>query len=392
MPIFACQPSKGDKTMTGLRWYKLLLLGLVSVGALPYPSFHPAQAAFAADERKPATDPVKPVSISALWHDPGVISSLDLAFGEGGPAHAPPGDAIYSFEKEDLGGSSPKFYVKDQDGVQWLVKVGDEARGETAATRFVWAMGYFVDEDYFVPEIHVSGIAKLHRQSHSIHKDGTITNARLKRTPPKQKKLNTWAWADNPFHGSRELNGLRVMMALINNWDLKTVNNKVYGPKEGKDAAHKDDSDDKEGNSTDVADRGNNSSPQIPNVRYVVSDLGASCGRTGGFSSRSKGKLKDYQRDNFIRATTPETVDFVMRTKPGGILRVFKPHYYRQRTAMAETVENVPRADAKWIGGQLAQLTPEQIRSAFLAAGFTPREADGYRVELQKRIVELNAL
>jgi hypothetical protein len=385
--------------MRGLRWYKLLLLGFVSVAALPYPSAHPAQAAFAADERKPAADPVKPVSISALWHDPGEISSLDLSFGEGGRAHAPLGDAIYSFEKEDLGGTSPKFYVKDQDGVQWLVKVGDEARGETAATRVVWAMGYFVDEDYFVPEIHVSGMAKLHRKSRSIHKDGTITNARLKRAPPKQKKLNTWAWADNPFRGSRELNGLRVMMALINNWDLKTVNNKVYGVKEGKGATHKDDSDDKEEASTDLADGDNNSSPHIPdgerdvaNVRYVVSDLGASFGRTGGFSSRSKGKLKDYQKDNFIRATTPETVDFVMRTKPGGILRVFKPHYYRQRTAMAATVENVPRADAKWIGGQLAQLTPEQIRSAFLAAGFTPREADGYLVELQKRIVELNAL
>jgi len=384
--------------MAGLRWYKLLLLGVLGVAALPYPSAHPAQAVLAA-ERKPASDPVKPVSISALWHDPGEIPSLDLAFGEGGAAHAPRRDAIYSFEKEDLGGTSAKFYVKDQDGVQWLVKVGDEARGETAATRFVWAMGYFVDEDYFVPEMHVSGMAKLHRKSHSIHKDGTIANARLKRTQRKQKKLDTWAWADNPFRGSRELNGLRVMMALINNWDLKTVNNKVYGPKEAKDAAQKNASGDKEEISTDVQDRDNSSSTQIPdgesndeNVRYVVSDLGASFGRTGGFSSRSKGKLKDYQKDGFIRATAPETVDFVMRTKPGGILRVFKPHYYRQRTAMAETVENIPRADAKWIGGQLAQLTPQQIRSAFLSAGFTQKEADGYLVELQKRIVELNAL
>ena len=382
--------------MAGLCWYKLLLLGVLGFAALPYPSAHPAQAALPADERKPAPDPVKPVSISALWHDPGEISSLDLAFGEGGAAHAPRSDAIYSFEKEDLGGTSAKFYVKDQDGVQWLVKVGDEARGETAATRFVWAMGYFVDEDYFVSEMHVSGMAKLHRKSHSIHKDGTIANARLKRTQPKQKKLDTWVWADNPFRGSRELNGLRVMMALINNWDLKAVNNKVYGPKKEKDAAQNDDKGER---STDVEDGNNYNSPQTPdgessveNVRYVVSDLGASFGRTGGFSSRSKGKLKDYQKDGFVRAATPETVDFVMRTKPGGILRVFKPHYYRQRTAMAETVENIPRADAKWIGGQLAQLTPEQIRSAFLSAGFTPKEADGYLIELQKRIAELNAL
>jgi len=383
--------------MADSRWCKLLFLGLLSVAAFPYSAVHPAQAVLVADEHKPASDAVKPVPIAALWHDPGDISALDLTFGAGGPEHAPRSDTIYSFEKEDLGGTSTKFYVRDQSGVQWLVKVGDEARGETPATRFVWAMGYFVDEDYFAPEIHVSGMAKLHRKSRSIHENGTITNARLKRTQHGRKKLNTWAWADNPFLGSRELNGLRVMMALINNWDLKTINNKVYG--QAKDAARKDASGDKEEDSTDLEDGDNNSLPKIPagegsvgNVRYVVSDLGASFGRTGGYSSRSKGKVKDFAKDPFIRVTTPETVDFVMRTKPGGIVRVFKPNYYRQRSALADTVATIPRADAKWIGIQLAHLTPQQIRSAFLAAGFTPKEADGYLAELKKRIVELNAL
>jgi len=385
--------------MARSRVFRLFFLAFLLAAVSPPPAAHSAQTAFTSDERKPAAASLKPVAVDPLWRDPGEISSLDLAFGSGGKEHAPRADATYSFVKEDLAGTSTKFYVKDQDGVEWLVKVGDEARGETAATRFVWAVGFFTDEDYFVPELRVSGITKLRRHSKSIHKDGTVTNARLKRSTKNEKKLATWAWADNPFRGSRELNGLRVMMALINNWDLKTVNNKVYGPKEAKDAAQKNASGDKEEISTDVQDRDNSSSTQIPdgesndeNVRYVVSDLGASFGRTGGFSSRSKGKLKDYQKDGFIRATAPETVDFVMRTKPGGILRVFKPHYYRQRTAMAETVENIPRADAKWIGGQLAQLTPQQIRSAFLSAGFTQKEADGYLVELQKRIVELNAL
>src|SRR5262245_16338794 len=77
-----------------------------------------------------------------------------------------------------------------------------------------------------------SRASKLRRHSKSIHKDGTVTNARPKRSTKNQKKPATWAWADNPFRGSRELNVLRVMMALINNWDLKTVNNKIYGPKD----------------------------------------------------------------------------------------------------------------------------------------------------------------
>ena len=37
----------------------------------------------------------------------------------------------------------------------------------------------------------------------------------------------TWSWHDNPFVGTREFNGLKVMMALVNNWDLKDVNNRV---------------------------------------------------------------------------------------------------------------------------------------------------------------------
>jgi len=387
--------------MARSRVFKLFFLAFFLVAVFPHPAVHPAQAALSSDERKPAPEPVNPRPIDALWRDPGEISSLDLTFGSGGKEHAPRADATYSFVKEDLGGTSTKFYVKDQDGVEWLVKVGDEARGETAATRLVWAMGYFTDEDYFVPELHVSGMSKLHRHSKSVHQDGTITKARLKRSPKEQKKLATWAWGENPFRGSRELNGLRVMMALINNWDLKTVNNKIYGSKQdhpkqdegtpaaqdqkrklgdGNEAAEYDDGGAVDGNAVNA------------NVHYVVSDLGASFGRTGAFFSRSKGRVKDYTKDKFIRATTPETVDFVMRVRPGRMIRFLKPGYSRQRVAMAATVENIPRADVKWIGAKLAGLTPDQIRSAFASSGFTPKEVDGYLAELNKRIAELNAL
>jgi hypothetical protein len=387
--------------MAGSRVVRRYFLAFLAAAALPYLAVHCAQTRLAAGERKPAPDPVNPVSVRALWHDPGDVASLDLAFGSGGRAHAPREGATYSFVKEDLGGSSAKFYVRDDAGVEWLVKVGDEARGETAATRLVWAMGYFTDEDYFVRELHVSGLGKLRRHSKSIHKDGTITNARLKRSLEERKKVANWDWASNPFRGSRELNGLRVMMALLNNWDLKTVNNKVYAAKRdhakresdrsaGRDGQEKLGGGHDEANDSDA--RPDSGLPDAGSVRYVVSDLGASFGRTGAFFSRSKGKWKDFTKDKFISATTPETVDFVMRTKPGKLVRFFKPGYARQRVAMAATVQNIPRTDAKWIGAQLARLRPEQIRAAFAASGFTASEVEGYSAELAKRIAELNAL
>lgn len=42
------------------------------------------------------------------------------------------------------------------------------------------------------------------------------------------EKSGTWDWFENPFANKRELNGLRIMMALLNNRDLKDVNNQVY--------------------------------------------------------------------------------------------------------------------------------------------------------------------
>ena len=55
-------------------------------------------------------------------------------------------------------------------------------------------------------------------------------NVRLKRTED-EKKIGTWRWRNNPFAGTRELDGLRVMMAVINNWDLKDKNNAIRDEK-----------------------------------------------------------------------------------------------------------------------------------------------------------------
>ena len=48
---------------------------------------------------------------------------------------------------------------------------------------------------------------------------GTMRNVDMKRLEKNEKKIGIWRWRHNPFFGSREFNGLRVMMALLNNWD-----------------------------------------------------------------------------------------------------------------------------------------------------------------------------
>ena len=165
---------------------------------------------------------------AVIWRDPGRVPSLNLLYGAGGKQHAPDPKGTFAFLKEDLLATSPKFDVVDRQGVEWKVKLGEEPQSETAAARFLWAAGYFVDEDYYLPELTVTGAPKLHRGEAFVSPSGTIRGARLERKLTGVEKQGSWDWFENPFANTRELNGLRIMMALLNNWDLKDVNNSIY--------------------------------------------------------------------------------------------------------------------------------------------------------------------
>ena len=70
---------------------------------------------------------------AVFWRNPEDIKSRNLFYGAGGEAHAP--HTTYTFEKEDMEGTSPKFTVRDENGVRWKVKMGHEARPETVACK-----------------------------------------------------------------------------------------------------------------------------------------------------------------------------------------------------------------------------------------------------------------
>src|SRR5271168_3749879 len=92
-----------------------------------------AQASSALDE--------KAIQSPVLWTDRGDVRALDMIGGPGGKKHQPAGK--FTFVKEDMNGTSPKFIVHDDQGVKWKAKLGEEVKSETAATRLVWAAGYF---------------------------------------------------------------------------------------------------------------------------------------------------------------------------------------------------------------------------------------------------------
>jgi hypothetical protein len=150
------------------------------------------------------------------------------------------------------------------------------------------------------------------------------------------------------------------MMAFVNNWDLKEVNNAIYTGRGG-------------------------------GPRYVVSDLGATFGETGNSITRSNSNSGDYSSTNFIQDVTAERVDFVLSSRPFFLAAVDVPNYVT-RTHMQGVAKDIPRTHAKWLGRTLARLSNQQIRDCFRAAGYSPREVEEFAKEVQGRIADLNKL
>ena len=300
-----------------------------------------------------------------LWREPN-IESRDLFFGSGGKEHAPH-SRTFVFIKEDLDGTNPKFLVRDDDGVKWKIKLGAEAKPETAASRLVWAVGYFTDEDYYMPDVRVTELPEhLHRGKQFISADGLVRGVRLKREDKSESKAGNWKWKRDPFSGTRELNGLRALMAVINNWDLKDDNNSIRVKK-----------------SNDTA----------PEWVYIVSDLGASFGTVNLAwpHEKSRGNLDAYSHSKFIAKTTSADIDFAVPGRPS-IVGIFNPRAYFGRLRLRWIGRHLPRSDAKWMGQMLARLSPNQIRDAFRASGYAEPEVEGFAQVLENRIAALTDL
>ena len=302
-----------------------------------------------------------------LWLEPTDISSRNLLYGSGGKDHQPQGP--FTFIEEDMEGTNPKFDIRDQSGVKWKVKLGAEARPEVVASRFMWAAGYYTNDDYFIEELRVQDLPRqLHRGQNFVGADGAIHGARLKRSMKGEEKTGAWEWGSNPFKNTREFNGLRVLMALMNNWDLKDSNNAIY---QGKDK------------------KGPESLEQI----YMVSDLGATFGKTGFTMSHeaSRGNLESYKDSKFITGRTRDQVDFAAPSRPT-LVETFNVPVFVKRIDMRWIGRDIPIADAKWMGQLLGRLSPDQIRDAFRAAGYSSQDASEFAAVVQGRIAELNAL
>jgi hypothetical protein len=315
-------------------------------------------------QSKPANNSNGPVAKSIIWRDPGNISRRNLLYGPGSIDLAP--QRPFTFVEEDKSGESPKFEVRDARGDLWTVKLGPEAQAETVSTRLVWAVGYFAEEAYYLDEVAIDNLPRLSRGQDYVA-GNIVRGARFEPKRPAMKRGPAWGWQKNPFEDTRQLNGLKILMILLNNFDAHSGNNRIiYGD-----------------------------GPRGTEARYYVTDLGATLGRAGGLGgTRTKNNLSDFLSTQFVRGVKDGVVEFDYDTRPTGLghLSVLHPVYYRSQVKKEEAMRGIPVAHAKWIGSLLARLSDEQLRDAFRAANYSEGTRESYVSSLRDRINQLTRL
>src|SRR5688500_17632978 len=312
------------------------------------------------------TNETASTGVPVLWRDPGDLTKRDLRYGPGSAELAPV--APFTYVGEESTGESPKFRITDARGDTWVVKLGVEAQAETVATRIIWSVGYFADEAYYFDRAEIKNLPKLSRGQEFVEGKTVIRGARFE---PKRKGIErgiNWDWEENPFVRTRELDGLKVLMVLLGNYDTRVANNKILTANNG----------------------------GTVEARYVATDVGATLGKVGGLGGkRSKNSLEDFQSSKFITGVENGFVKFDYSTQPKGMGKFasfFKPSYRSSQAKKENAMKTITVENARWMGSVLAQLSDEQLRDAFRAAGYDTATMEGFIKVIRARIAELNSL
>ena len=283
-----------------------------------------------AQRKSSKVDKLAPKAV--MWK-PVKISGRDTYWGPGGRAMFPDLKKI-TFIKKETGGNNLKYRIKDGSGRIWVAKIADESQPETAAVRLLWAIGYPTEINYLVPSMTIPG-------------KGTYKNVRLEARPANVDRQGRWSWLDNPFSGTKELQGLKIMMALINNWDLKDDNNVI------------------------IQSGGER--------QFMISDLGSAFGKFAPLSApilnrfgRSVNKPEHYVKSEFVKGIEED----------GNLDMAYKGNF-------RSLFDDIKPDEGRWLAGLLKQLSDQQIREAFRAANYSPTEVEMLAKAVKSKIREL---
>jgi hypothetical protein len=281
--------------------------------------------------------PGPPVALLELWSEPADLGGRDLLWGASRQAAAPGANDVFTVVSVDTIGYSGGYDVTGPDGREWDIKVGKEVQSEIVLSRILWALGYHQPQVFYVTGWQLTG---------SWEFEGEPARFRLQSD---HESEGEWAWLENPFTGTRPLQGLVAINLLLNNHDLKTSNNRIY--------------------------RLTNEGAE-PRRRYVVQDLGSSLGKPRGFPyvRGTRNDIDDYEDLGLIRSVRGSRVQLDYRGFHGSILERLSP------------------ADVIWACELVNRLSDAQLDDAFEAGGYQPDIRQRYIAKLRSKIREGLAL
>ena len=291
-----------------------------------------------------------------IWHHPEATPTDAMRFGPGGKESIP--TPPFEFVEELSSGSQPCVAVRDARSRLWRVKWGHEAKPESFAVRVAWACGYFAEVTHYIPEGEIQGVTSLTRARKCVGEDGRFESARFEIEDQNVRMLfdeHGWSWTDNPFVGSKQLSGLKMVVMLVSNWDTKDRG--------------------------DVARGSNTAIFEVPvsswthEARYLISDWGAAMGKWGAtVVSRSRWDPEGFAAQN---------AQFVTSVKDGYV----NFGYTGQRTT--ELTRGITVEHVEWFYRYASRLSRESLREGLLASGATEDEADKFADALRDRIAQL---
>jgi hypothetical protein len=283
------------------------------------------------------TDAPTAGQIAQLWVQP--ARNRDLLYGVGGKRLAPDPAAKYTVIEIKRGGFSRGYTVTGPDDREWSAKFPPEAGPEVVASRLLWGLGYHQPPVYLLREWTAAKATSPNPQ----------LPARFREKDPDLHGLEageSWSYYENPFVGTRQMNGLLVLQAMLGNSDLKDAQNVLYTLKEDFEGARR---------------------------WYVARDLGQTFGRTGLIDA-PRGDIEVFEQTPFIRGVE------------NGRVRL---EYSGRHKAL---FDDLRPADVRWICERLNALSDDQWKHAFEAGGIDPGAAQRFIRRMKQKITEGLAL
>ena len=277
--------------------------------------------------------PLTAAQLAQLWVAP--EPNRDLFDGVGGKRLAPDPSARYTVIEIKRGGYSRGYTVVGPEDREWSVKFPPEASTEIAASRLFWGIGYHQPPTYLLKAWTAEKATSPNPQ----------LPARFREKDPALNGLDageSWSYYENPFVGTRQMNGMLVLHAMLGNSDLKDEQNVIYTLEKPHEGASR---------------------------WYVARDLGQTFGRTG-LIDPPRGDIEVFEETPFIRGVENGKVRLEYRGRHKALF------------------ENITPADVRWVCERLNTLSDEQWRDAFRAGAIDPRASERFIRRMKQKIAE----